>query len=540
MSALIRNTRLLQGIVAPNMSSVLDKLRAGSAVSIACYGDSITYGQDTTASGVPGSQINGATQTRSTQQFPENMGQALQLAGYGTNPTVINRGFPGDSTVQGLSRWAGASATDVSFIMYGHNDANNYGGNGVVSLAKYRVNLALLVDREIAKGAVVVVLGPPNVQDDNANETIRPYATAAKEVARMYGVEFVDCAEVLQTITAYHTDGIHLTSFAYAELGWALSGLFMKRNGDMQRITGGEIFYPDDALGHCPAGNVINWTGGKGNNRLIQLTPGQVYAVGIDCLADVTPVIHSICVSGTNGLSYYYAGGTASDKGVPTAILSHNSTYGLRQSLVCPELKKGRRAFFIRNDSSSTSYIEAIEFFGKEAIYTSHGNVFRSSALSNLFAPTRISAAQPDWWCAVDTARKVAAPYGLIARVTLVDSVANGLAVWKQLPVAASGGLFGVDALMVLRQGTSLIIREYIGGAANDTAIASQFTAGAWTGEIEVQTTTSGISVYLNGTLAGTRNTPTLLAGFPGLIAAAGAAIQCQAMYFNGHVKGPY
>ncbi|SOT39779.1 phage tail fiber domain-containing protein [Burkholderia cenocepacia] len=540
IAAQIFQVQAANNLPTKKLADILEKAKNGLQISIACYGDSITYGQDDTASGVPGSQINGATQKRSTQQYPENMQQALALAGYAQPPIVYNRGFPGDSTVQGLTRWASASATDIAIIMYGHNDANNYGGNGVVPIAQYRINLSAIIAREVAKGAVVIVLGPPNVQDDNANETIRLYANAAQQLAVQYDCLFVDMAEVLGTVTKQFVDGIHLTSFAYAEMGWQLSGMFLKRNGQMQRVGAGEIYYPDDALGHCPAGEVINWEGGRGNNRLIRLQPGATYSVGIECLDDVYPVIHSICVGGTNGLTFYYAGGGGSpDKGVPSAALVHDAAYGLRQSFTGTELRKGRRSFFIRNDTSSFSYIEAIEFVGKDHLHTSRGNLFKSTALTGAFQPRRIGSSQPNWWAAADLSRKLKAPYGIVSRLTLTDPAPNGLAVW-QSPPTNPGDLLGVVALFVLRNGTDLIIREYTNGSASDTVINSVFASGEWTGELEIAVDVGGISAYVNGALAGTKAAPTLTSGYAGLLADHAASLRCLGLYVNGHVKGPY
>jgi lysophospholipase L1-like esterase len=529
------------------IAAAIQRALKGTAISVACYGDSITYGQDTSATGVA-TQINGAPQTRSTHPFPESLAEALGVAGYAGSVTVINRGFPGDSTIEGISRWASASATDVSFIMYGHNDANNYGGyaHGPVSVADYRTNLAQIIQREITKGAAVIVLAPPNVQSDVNNDAIRPYAKAAKELARIYGVEFVDTAEMLQTVTSYFTDGVHLTSFAYSEIGWQLAGLFMMRNGEMQRVASGEIYYPDDALGHCPPGAVITWTDsngntGKGNGRLIALLAGQSYAVGVDCTDEVTPIVHSVLNAGAATLKFYYSGGGAqSDRGVPSTAITHDGSYGLRQSFVCTKLKKGRRMFAIRNDGSTTAYIEAIEFVGKEHLHTTRGNLFKSVALTGAFTPYRISNAQVDWWGAVDVAKKLVAPYGVISRVKLPAANQSGLAVWASPPTNPNN-MLGGDALFVLRNDTVLIIREFIGGASSDTLVVGMFTTGVdWDGEVEIATTNTGISVYLNGTLVGTRPTPTLQSGWPGLLCKKGAILECRALYFNGHVKGPY
>ena len=63
------------------LSFALDKAQRGGAVTIACYGDSITYGQDGSVTGVPGA-LNGSTNNRSTQPYPDNLQDALNNFGY--------------------------------------------------------------------------------------------------------------------------------------------------------------------------------------------------------------------------------------------------------------------------------------------------------------------------------------------------------------------------------------------------------------------------------------------------------------------------
>ncbi|WP_185737714.1 SGNH/GDSL hydrolase family protein [Burkholderia cepacia] len=515
----------------------MNRIQNGASISIACYGDSITYGQDTTASGVA-TQINGATQTRSTQPFPENMQTALSFIGAAGTITVINRGYPGDSTVQGISRWAGASATDVSLIMYGHNDANNYGSNGIVSIANYRRNMATLIAREQSKGAAVIVLGPPHVQDPVGDNNIRAYSHAAQEVATLMGVMFVDTVDMVETVTNAFTDGTHLTATAYAEIGWQLAGLFAKRSGKMRRVVGGELFYPDDQFGWGNSNSVGNWTGAKGNNRAIQLNAGEIYVLGIDCAADVTPVVHSYRTSGSSQIGVYYAGGGVATRGAPNATIVHDATRGIRQKLVCPELKKGSRFLVLRNDAAGQAFIEAIEFVRDGYLHVTRGTLRRSLALSGMFQPARESALQDNWWACADYSNRLAQPYSIVANLTLSDTVQNGLAIWRDLPV--SGEILCPNALFVLRAGTQLVIRDWVNSSANDTYINSVFPTGVWTGEIELDVSATSADVYVNGTLAGSRPNPTNVGGYPGLLAAKTARMTCNGLYVTGQIKGPY
>ena len=79
--------------------------------TIVTEGDSLTYGMDVSSAGVP-TQINGAPQTRSITPFPETL--AEQLRGCAT---VVNHGYPGDRSVDGLVRWQAPSHANVTILM---------------------------------------------------------------------------------------------------------------------------------------------------------------------------------------------------------------------------------------------------------------------------------------------------------------------------------------------------------------------------------------------------------------------------------------
>jgi lysophospholipase L1-like esterase len=525
------------------LADVLNKANAGTAITIACYGDSITYSQDTTATGTKVA-INGASQTRSGKPYPDALLEAIGFAGFAGGVTVFNRGFPGDTTIEGITRWSAASATDVAFIMYGHNDANNYGGyaHGAVSLANFRRNMSMIIEREIVKGAVVILLGPPPVQDVAQNEKIRPYSAAAKQIAAEYGIQFIDVAEQLSPITSIWTDGVHLTTYAYHETGWHLAGLFLRRDGAIHRIARGAIYYAPDSLGHGGT-YFASATAKGGSGALISLAAGQTYAIGAYVEEDCLPVIHSVNSTGVNfTLRSYYAGGNTGTSGVATADLLHNPTKGLRQKLIAPKLRRGYRTLFIRNDGATTAYIEAIEFAGAEFVTVSRGLQVKSSALSGIFQPVRQSVADT-WFIAGDYSKKLTDPCNIIARMTLSDvgaGAANGVVLLGALPEAGALDLVCGNMLIVFRSGTSLILRQLINALPDpDTTVAAVFPAGVWTGEIELELTAGTMNVYVDGTLTGTRAVAQT-SGYAGVIGAAAARFVCNSLWYSGYVKGPY
>lgn len=521
------------------LGDVFKKAQGGSGITIACYGDSITYGQDTSGTGVA-TQINGASQTRSPYPFPEKLQEALGFCGFAVAPTVINRGYPGDSTIEGITRWASASATDVAFVMYGHNDAKNYGGygHGPLTIADFRRNLSIIIEREIVKGAAVIVLGPPPVYNDADNELIRTYVAAARELAEQYALPFVDTEELISTVTVKWSDQTHLAPAAYNEIGWMLAALFLRRDTSSHCVAPGDIYYEADKLGHGGALSV--WASAKaGGGTLIALTAGQTYAIGVYVEEDVQPVIHCVNSSGVSfTLNAYYAGAT----NISLPGLTHDQTFGTRQKLLAPILRRGYRTLMIRNDGANTGFIEAIEFQDMAAPHYSRGLLSKSKALSGVSLPARIAAGST-WNCIADYSRRVTDPCGLVAWLTLTDAGSNknnGLAILRDRPLSSQAEFFSAYMLMVLRVGTSLVLRQLINGAPDtDTTLTSVFSAGAFTGEIEIALSAGTMSVYVNGTLAGSRAVAQT-SGFAALIGEKDSRPVCYALAISGEVKSVY
>lgn len=83
------------------MAQFLRNLRKGSPVTIACMGDSMTYGHDTTSSDkrnadtTPCDDGSKHSFTRASITYPEALQKYLNKI-YSNNVTVINRGYSGD------------------------------------------------------------------------------------------------------------------------------------------------------------------------------------------------------------------------------------------------------------------------------------------------------------------------------------------------------------------------------------------------------------------------------------------------------------
>lgn len=517
------------------LATALKKANDGSSISIACYGDSLTYGQDTSSTGGQ-PPINGATQGRSPNPYPDSLSTSLSTIGI-TN-IVINRGYPGDTSADGLTRWASASATDVAILMYGTNDAMNFGGTGLVGVDDFRKNMSEMIEREISKGAAVILMSPPNVSDPVSNAKIAPYRAQVKYLANAYAVDFIDSAEQISTITRFTTDNVHLTTFAYNELGWHLASLFARRDGNIAKVCAGEIYHPTDHIGYGGTMQII--AGAKGNNLMVKLMPGEVYVIGVYCIEDVTPVIHSANSQSTASLiSAFYAGLLTSTTGVESAELSHVSSIGFRQKLTAQNLRKGFRTLYISNSGTVPAYIEAIEFQSLSQPATILGFFTKSDALSGMFQPARLSSSSSGW-SAVDTARKMTADCQVVAMLTLPNGNNAGIALMNGMQKTST--TFTNNALFALRSGASLIIKEIINGSQPaDVTVGSVFPAtGEWKGEIEMEVSGTTCNVYIDGVLKATKSGVSINRGYPALFAQQNQKLICHSYLLKGYTKPIY
>jgi len=189
---------------------------------IAAEGDSLTYGMDVSPAGKP-TQINRASFTRSTNPYPETL--ATDLAGCAQ---VVNRGFPGDRSVDGLVRWQTVPPVNVALLMYGSNDATNYGhsATGVVSLDVFHSVMRLIATRRMAQGATVVLLLPPPIGDPRAEAMIAPYRRDVQALGKEMGLSVFDPKEALSGVEPVFTeDRVHLSPAANIAIAKGLASL---------------------------------------------------------------------------------------------------------------------------------------------------------------------------------------------------------------------------------------------------------------------------------------------------------------------------
>jgi lysophospholipase L1-like esterase len=199
--------------------NALKAISVRSGATIIAEGDSLTYGHDLSPSGTT-PPINGAPQMRSASPYPETLQRDL-----GNRVIVLNHGYPGDRTVDGLIRWQSDPPTDAVIIMYGTNDTGDFRPNheGRLTPDTYRRVLLDLIRRAEDGGAKVIVVAPPPAQDPQTDASMTPYRVAAKSAAVKADAAFVDPRAAIDSVPSAWTDGLHLSPAGYSALAQAVS-----------------------------------------------------------------------------------------------------------------------------------------------------------------------------------------------------------------------------------------------------------------------------------------------------------------------------
>ena len=188
---------------------------------IVAEGDSLTYGQDSSDAGQKLSEpFNGSMNPRSISPYPETLQKLLK-----DQVTVVNHGYPGDRTTEGLARWKNAAPAALTLIMFGTNDCWNFGGypSGKLNPVEFRNALKELVERRQQNGSQVILLTPPPIYDSSYDRGLLPYRVAVKDVARETGSIVEDTGKDLHSVEQIWTDGVHLSPEANQKIAAAIA-----------------------------------------------------------------------------------------------------------------------------------------------------------------------------------------------------------------------------------------------------------------------------------------------------------------------------
>ena len=206
-----------------NKQAVINKSLAGAAIKIACEGTSLTYGVDvfgTDTTHAPASFGSGGL-TRAIYQYPQTIINDFN------NPkiTLSMRGYPGDRTTEGITRWQDSTSADVCILEYGTNDAYNfaYFASGTVPLSTYKTQLELLAKRRINQGAWVIICIPPDLA--NGDTTINAYQKMAAAVAKELDVDAFNVEASILQVNLPYSDNVHFNSKGYKKWGDDMMGI---------------------------------------------------------------------------------------------------------------------------------------------------------------------------------------------------------------------------------------------------------------------------------------------------------------------------
>lgn len=189
---------------------------------VVAEGDSLTYGQDYSATGRPVTKpVNGSMNNRSIAPYPETLQEIL-----GNRVTVLNHGFPGDRTTEGLSRWEKAESGKLAIIMYGTNDCWNFGGyaSGRLSIEKFKKSLREIVERRQKAGAQVILMTPPPLQEPGKDVGLTLYRNAVTEIANETHALLEDTARDLAGVKNIWSDGtVHLSPESHRKIAESIA-----------------------------------------------------------------------------------------------------------------------------------------------------------------------------------------------------------------------------------------------------------------------------------------------------------------------------
>ncbi|MCW8110179.1 GDSL-type esterase/lipase family protein [Yersinia intermedia] len=201
-----------------------NKLREGSALSIICVGDSITYGYDVTSSDVL-APPEGHVVTRAPVQYPSRLQERLLLLTK-SNVTVINRGFSGDTAKRSFDRWTDNPQGDVAHIMLGINDA---GGRYSATFEEYAEYMEKLIRRYIDWGHGVVLHTSSAQSFNNLNYGGARFTQYARSLADSYGCPVFESEGVHQycRYREVYSDSTHFNKAGYAKYGDAVAAFIL-------------------------------------------------------------------------------------------------------------------------------------------------------------------------------------------------------------------------------------------------------------------------------------------------------------------------
>jgi lysophospholipase L1-like esterase len=478
----------------------MSKTVTGGALVINCYGDSMTYGFDnssTTGDLQPG--INGSSATRALYQYPEALAAAMTKAGYSV--TVNNYGFPGDTAVQGKTRFPSAVACDIAFLMFGHNDATEVSGNPTTSPADFKDAMDFTIKREKARGAFVVLMTPPRLKESNLTGQVnrqrwmRVFESIIDQLGVYYGIPVISVDELVGHRGAdVYSDNIHFNKYGYNEWGWNLSAAIIQRSSLPKRIGHGTVIH---ASGSSITGTQ---TAISGKTRLLATTAVPLTISGYfeeDLVARAVQVF-STAAGGTQRGKITLSGGTRNDTISQTRVGLMDASSPQQRRVNSDVIRKGYRTFFLEVASTTTlCYFDRVEFVRPQSVFTDTARaVEQYSPLTG-----RSIGLEANRWI-IDDQNPLLGDFTIVADLTTAPTVGTSAGISLVSEYAESTGLPSFYLNVVRIPGNAIFVRLATPTNA-DTSFSSAFPGAATL--IKIVRSGDVFSIYANDVLVETR-----------------------------------
>ena len=214
----IEEIRTLQNI---NLGTFYKKLRQeGSAVEIACFGDSLTYGHDTASTDkrpadttlTDAGQRHGTTRASTT--YPEAL-EVFMNQLY-TNVTVVNKGYSGDHIKLNMERYFKKHNANLSIAMFGTNDSRaSYVPEEIRgNLEAYIKWYEQLIIREVLWGKAIVLIKPPKLKG-GGDFAVEVFGNTLDLLGQRFGVPVLDGEAFTLGHLNIYSDGAHFNGEGY-------------------------------------------------------------------------------------------------------------------------------------------------------------------------------------------------------------------------------------------------------------------------------------------------------------------------------------
>ena len=220
--------------------------------SIACVGDSLTYGLDEVSSDrrvstADVTDIGVSTNPISKFTYPEILRACLWEV-YGKSFPVKKMAVGGDTLTKALERWTSNPNVKIAIMMFGTNDS--YREENTETFIK---NYFELIKRFLDWGSAIVLLTPPKKYEYSEIQDV--HAEVVKTIGKLLNIPVIDTKEIFDgyPLNDLTTDYVHFTPDMYYLLGAKITSLFvLKRNLiEPYKLDSGKHLYCDLQNNNC-------------------------------------------------------------------------------------------------------------------------------------------------------------------------------------------------------------------------------------------------------------------------------------------------